>query len=343
MPSDYDLLGPFIRRGEHSLLLGSPYSGKSMLLMQLVAALQNPDQYDFLGMTAPKVNVALITRTESERIWQETAIAAGVDLDVLHSWWDVTSDTHLEFQQFVSNPFSVLIRYLDGLFRGQSQPDVLVVPSLFEWLGVPINFPDKLSAKLSELNRYLRLHNCGLIGTHLLNRAQRSQIGASPIDRVQGNRTAMFYTQALLILESQAELFWKNPSQTAARLTIVQRTLATQVIMLDRDSEGSRRWVRIDPTIRLRTTILTTNQEAQAIALFELLVVASEPIPYLALKQTWVTTTPWSSATLKRIGVLLDTQQWIEKTIHGWQVTPAGRMLHNEYRVARIIVTDAPL
>jgi len=324
MADSPDLLGPFLRRGEHTLWLGSPFSGIHMLWMQLIGAMQTTDQPDFLGIpVSHDLRIGLVTLGNTHAMYEEMAHAAHVSLSTL-AWWNIVTDDEFPFADFNRDPYPVLERGLSALISGHGALDLIVIVPLGDWLGVNLLHPTKPGVRLAELNSWARTHRCAILGTHLLNKARVGVVHPRPIDRVYGSQSLIQRAQSVWILEPCVEFQFKKPHPTRARLSVYQQAVLNQELMLDQDPEGSSQWVRVNPRLRLVTSVLTDGQERHAVALLGALSAAGAPIPYRTLRDVLGPSVGLTRDILLKLAPVLEQLDYLTRGPAGWTLTPAG-------------------
>lgn len=321
-----DLVGPFVRRTEYSLLLGASFAGKTSLILQLIAELQQERGGTFLGLPVPPgLRTALITSDQSAQEYKERATHVGADLHELYHWWHLSTDLTVNSRQLAADPFPLFLSHMNEVIRAQGPVDVLIVEPFPAWLNLNLNSYHQPIPALRELNRWLSVHHCGLLGTHHVDKVKRDPNlqYARPLDRVNGSTTLNAHAHAVLVLERAVEIITRNPSPTQARLTAYQRQAADQTIWLDRDPTNPSRWVPFSQQV-LTASVLTVAQEGHARALLGLLAHAGAPIPFPVLKLTLGPPVGLTRDILQRLAPVLEGLDYLARTTRGWTILAKG-------------------
>ena len=258
----------------------------------------------------------------------EKAADLGADLQHVYHWWHLASDADIDKRALAADPFPLLLRHLDEVIRHQGPVDLIICEPLPVWLNLNLNSYHRPVPALRELNHWLAVHNCGLLGTHHVDKARKDerQQFARPIDRINGSTSLNAHAHAVWILERAPEFqFTRAPSSSQARLTVVQRRAPDQTIWLDRDPDGSGRWVLMNNQAGLTGIGLTPAQAVHARALLLLLSHQPGPTPYRTLKVTLGPPLGLTRDILEKLAPVLESLTYLSRGPQGWAMLPAGQ------------------
>lgn len=251
--SEAVLLDSLLIRRNLTVLIGAPFSGKTTLCMQLVAALQNecPDYFGLKGQ--PNLKVALLTCDQSSWSYVQAAEAAGADLTQVQ-WFSQQRDASLAQQKMFDSRdkeegYQYFLETMDKLYLNHGI-DLFIAEPLGTWLNCNILDYRQASQRMSNITTWLESRSCAILGTMHHGKAVSSKQFFRPVDRVYAGAPLLSHCASAIVLDLGAEISKRPTSPTIARLSILQRSAQGQNIWIDRDAITGR-WVVTNPNATL--------------------------------------------------------------------------------------------
>lgn len=222
------LIAEILPKGEVSILAGASGAGKSTLLMHIIKCFQqSKDVFGHAIQTNIKIGYIAADRTWDA--YARLAKVVGVDITKLYVR-ALIDDIEIDTEKLEENPQATMYALLDSMVKAKC--DLVIVDPVVVLLGSDINTYHKVAARLIKLNRYCKLNNLTILGTHHANKARSDVQFKRAQDRISGTSALLGFTSCQLCLLPKEE----TKDQRFAEWHIVSHHAAPKVVYLDRDS-----------------------------------------------------------------------------------------------------------
>lgn len=196
-----DLVVGMLPRHEVSIISGASGAGKTSLIFQLLADMQqNRPFLGTFGVPSPYPQVGYIAADrggDSLDIWAEKT---GVDLSVIKFRSIVTDDT-IDIRKLEKESF----RMLQDLISSMTPLDLIIIDPMIIFLGGDTKNYTHNAMRLIQLNRIAHLNKLTILGTHHAVKARTDYGYKRPQDRISGTGAFLGYTSTQMFLDTPEE------------------------------------------------------------------------------------------------------------------------------------------
>jgi hypothetical protein len=195
------LINTFLPPEQISILAGSSGVGKTTLVLQLLKASQDGD--DFCGFAiSSQWRIGIISADRGWSEYEETAKRVGTSLDGIKHV-SLIDDLKIDLKAYGEDAFTLLC---DKLIPQLLPLDLLIVDPLSGMLATDLGKYHKVSAKLLMLGRILKQYHLSALGLWHAAAARTDFTYRRPQDRINGSKSGILgFTATQMFLESAEE------------------------------------------------------------------------------------------------------------------------------------------
>lgn len=215
-------------RGEVSILSGASGAGKSTIIVQLLAAIQNGEDAFFNHRINHPVRVAYLAADRTWDSYAELAARAGLDPRQIQVR-SVVDDLTINVDRLEHDS----MRLLYDLVSAFERPDLVVVDPMVVFLGVDPNKYNAVAPRLIKLGRWCKQHGFTILATHHATKARTDYSFKRPQDRISGSSALLGFTSSQLFLSAADEI-----GKPYSEFTAVNHNDPPETIRLARDTNG---------------------------------------------------------------------------------------------------------
>lgn len=224
-----DLIDGILPATEVSILAGASGAGKTTVLMGVLKQLQ--DNLPVFGHAiTPDLKLGYIAADRTWDAYDRLAQKVGVDLSKMKVR-ALIDDENIDTHRLETNPSSILYTLLGEM--AHAKVNLVVVDPLAVLLGCDLNTYHVVAARLIRLNRFCKLNNLTVLGTHHATKARSDYSFKRPQDRISGSSALLGFTST--------QLFLSSPEESGGEYTdwhIVSHHAKAMIIHLRRNSLG---------------------------------------------------------------------------------------------------------
>ncbi len=224
-----DIIAEILPATETSILAGASGAGKTTLLMHVVKCLQNGEPV-FGHPTRQGMKIGYLAADRTWDAYARLAKVVGVDIDKLYvrALIDDKMLTEDDLDGFERDPQTIMYSLLkDMVAKGVN---LVIADPLVVLLGSDINTYHKVAARMIRLNRFCKMNNLTILGTHHANKARTDFSFKRPQDRISGTSALLGFSSTQLCLLPKEE----TQEGKFAEWHIVSHHAKAKVIYLDR-------------------------------------------------------------------------------------------------------------
>ena len=224
-----DIISSILPDKEVSILAGASGAGKTTLIMQALAAMQQGKEV-FGHECQPGLRLGYIAADRSWRSYQRTAELSSLDLGSIKVR-ALIDDPAIDLANFEKSPLDELERLIASMLP----LDLVAVDPLVVFLGVDTNKYHLSAARLIRLNKACLANNITILGTHHATKARSDYSFKRPQDRISGTSALLGFTSSQLFLAAPEET---SREDGFYEFHVISHHAAPKVILLSR--EGGR-------------------------------------------------------------------------------------------------------